>query len=178
MHEDIKIVRYPDPRLKKRSLELRTIDPATLELAARMFQLMRENQGVGLAAPQVGRNIRLFVMNATGNPEDDRIYINPVVSEAEGEDEASEGCLSIPKLNVNIWRSVTLRLQAMDQHGNPVDVKETGFVARVWQHEIDHLDGVLITDKMTPVAKIANRKLLKDLEAEYEALRDVKQRRA
>ena len=132
-----------------------------------MFQLMRLDKGVGLAAPQVGHNIRLFVMNATGKPEDDRVYINPVLTEAEGDEEAEEGCLSIPELRVKIWRAKRLRIEAQDLNGQPVVQTDYGFVARVWQHETDHLNGVLIIDRMGAVAKITHRGLLKDLEAKF-----------
>src|SRR4051812_7283766 len=98
MYEDLKIIFYPDPRLSKMSKPVTAFDQKLRELAARMFVLMRENRGVGLAAPQVGLNIRLFVMNATGKPEDDRIYVNPELSEPLGEEEAEEGCLSLPQI--------------------------------------------------------------------------------
>jgi peptide deformylase len=167
MAEPLKIIHYPDPRLKKPSVRVTDFGPALAELAAEMFNLMRENKGVGLAAPQVGRNIRLFVMNATGKPEDDRVYVNPTLSEAEGDEEGEEGCLSIPELRVNIFRSKRLRIQALDLAGSPVDHTEDGYPARIWQHETDHLNGVLISDRMGAVAKISHRGLLRDLEAKF-----------
>jgi peptide deformylase len=167
MAEALKIVLYPDPRLKKSSATIKEFTPDLRELAAQMFVAMREQHGVGLAAPQIGRNIRLFVMNATGNPEDDRVYVNPVLTEAEGDDEAEEGCLSIPELRVKIVRAKRLQMDARDLEGNPIHETADGFVARVWQHETDHLNGVLLTDRMGAVAKIANRGLLKDLEEQY-----------
>src|SRR5687768_8737653 len=104
MYEDLKIILYPDPRLKKMSVPVTTFDDALRQLAARMLELMREAKGVGLAAPQVGENIRLFVMNPTQEPGDDHVYINPVLSDLEGEDEAEEGCLSLPGIHVNVTR--------------------------------------------------------------------------
>ena len=97
-----------------------------------MFVLMRESKGVGLAAPQVGMNIRLFVMNATGKPEDDRVYINPVLTEAEGHEEEEEGCLSIPELRkVKITRAKRLRMDGpRSVFGQPVEQTTEGFVAR------------------------------------------------
>jgi peptide deformylase len=168
MYEDLKIVLFPDPRLKKVSTEVGAFDDQLKALVARMFELMRENRGVGLAAPQVGHNLRLFVINPTGEPTDDRVYVNPVLTElSDVEEEAEEGCLSLPQLNVDVFRNKTVRIQARDLEGNPFEQTETGYVARIWQHENDHLDGILITDKMGPVARIANRKLLKDLEERY-----------
>jgi peptide deformylase len=167
MSESLKIVHYPDPRLKKASVRITDFTPALKQLADEMFALMRAEKGVGLAAPQVGKNIRLFVMNATGKPEDDRIYINPVLTDAEGDEEAEEGCLSIPELRVKVVRAKSLRIEAQSLTGQPIDQREEGFVARVCQHEADHLNGILLTDRMGPVAKIANRGLLKELEAKY-----------
>lgn len=169
MYEDLNIIAYPDPRLKKPSAPISVFDENLRLMAARMFELMRQAKGVGLAAPQVAQNIRLFVMNATGQPEDDRVYINPILSDAEGEDEAEEGCLSIPGLTVNVVRSRLMRIQAQDLDGRPIDQVADGFVARVWQHEFDHLNGMLIIDRMGPVAKLTNRRLLRDLEEQYAA---------
>jgi len=170
MYEDLKIIFYPDPRLKKVSAEVTTFDDNLQALARRMFELMREARGVGLAAPQVGQNIRLFIVNATGEPADDRVYVNPILSDlSEDELEGEEGCLSLPQVNVEVFRNKTVRIRALDLSGNPFEQVESEYVARIWQHENDHLDGILLTDKMGPVAKIANRKLLKDLEAKYAA---------
>ena len=167
MPQDLKIVLYPDPRLKKISTPISTFDTALHELAIEMLKIMRQEKGVGLAAPQIGQNIRLFVMNATGEPQDDRVYVNPVLTEAAGDEEAEEGCLSIPELRVNVVRSRSLRMQAKDLEGNPIDQAADGYVARIWQHETDHLNGILLTDRMGPVAKIRNRALLKELEEKF-----------
>src|SRR5215213_5755484 len=87
--EDLKVIVYPDPRLRKKSQPVTAFDDTLRRVAARMFELMREEKGVGLAAPQVGLNIRLFVINPTGEPQDDRVYVNTVLSDGvgEGEDE-------------------------------------------------------------------------------------------
>jgi peptide deformylase len=168
MHEQLKIINYPDPRLKKVSKPVEKIDEATRLLAARMFELMREHKGVGLAAPQVGENIRLFVMNHTGEPADDRVYVNPQLLEAEGSEEGEEGCLSLPGINAQVIRDKTLRIVAQDLDGNPIDQKATGYEARVWQHEFDHLNGTLITDRMGTVAKMTARKKLKEMEEQWD----------
>ena len=169
MYEDLQIIQYPDPRLKKVSVPVETFDDSLKALAARMFQLMREVRGVGLAAPQVGQNIRMFVMNHSGDPADDRAYVNPELSEAEGSEESEEGCLSLPGLNVRVIRDKTMRIRAKDLDGNDIDQVQTGYIARVWQHEFDHLNGTLITDRMGPVAKMAARKILRELEEQYAA---------
>ena len=169
MYEDLKIIEYPDPRLKKISQPVANFDSSLKALAARMLQLMREARGVGLAAPQVGHNIRMFVMNHTGDAKDDRVYVNPELTEASGSEEAEEGCLSLPGVNANVVRDKTLRIRAKDLDGNDIDQVETGYIARVWQHEFDHLNGTLITDRMGPVAKMTARKALRELEEKYEA---------
>lgn len=168
MYEDLKIILYPDPRLKKVSQPVETFDGSLKELAARMLELMRQHRGVGLAAPQVGQNLRMFVMNHTGELKDDRVYVNPVLTEAEGGEDGEEGCLSIPGLNVQVERSKTVRMQAKDLEENEIDQMETGYIARIWQHEFDHLNGTLLTDRMGAVAKMTNRRLLKELEEKYE----------
>lgn len=167
MYENLTIIRWPDPRLKKHSKPVEKFDDRLHLLAKRMIELMRESKGVGLAAPQVGLNIRLFVMNPTGQEQDDRVYVNPVLTEGEGEEEAEEGCLSLPGIYVPVARFKTLRIQAQDIEGNPIDQLETGYLARIWQHETDHLNGTLLTDRMGTVARLTNRKKLKELEAEY-----------
>jgi peptide deformylase len=167
MYEELKIVLWPDPRLKKLSKPVQWFDPALKELAARMFQLMRDAKGVGLAAPQVGHNIRLFVMNPTGEPQDDRVYVNPILSDGEGEDEAEEGCLSLPEIHAKVVRFKQMKMTAQSLDGQPIEEAASGFVPRVWQHELDHLNGTLLTDRMGPVARMAARRALKDLEDRY-----------
>ena len=167
MSDTLQIICWPDPRLKKVSRPVDTFDEKLALLAAKMFELMRESRGVGLAAPQVGKNVRLFVMNHNGEPGSDRIYVNPVLTDADGDEEAEEGCLSMQKVNAMVVRSKAMRMNAVDLHGKPFEQIETGYIARIWQHEVDHLNGVLITDRMGPVAKMAHRKILRELEDKY-----------
>ena len=108
-------------------------------------------------------------MNPTGDPNDDRVYINPTLTEAADEDEAEEGCLSMPGINVNVTRSKSITLHAHDLSGNPVVQSESGYVARIWQHEIDHLNGVLITDRVGPGTKLMLKRQLRELEDAYAA---------
>jgi len=168
MFEDLKIIKYPDPRLRRMSEPVTRFDDELAALAARMFELMKGARGVGLAAPQVGHNIRLFVMNPTGEPDDARVYVNPVLSEADGEEEGEEGCLSLPNVNAKVWRSKKLRIQAQDLQGNPIDESADGYFARVWQHETDHLNGTMIIDRMGPVARLAARRILRELQQKWD----------
>lgn len=167
MYEDLSIIFWPDPRLTKVSKPVALFDENLKALAGRMLELMRLAKGVGLAAPQVGHNIRLFVSNHNGEPASDRVYVNPVLIDPEGDEEAEEGCLSLPKININVFRSKKMRLRAFDLEGKPFELEETGYLPRIWQHEMDHLNGVLLLDRMGPVARMANRKLLKELEDKY-----------
>ena len=169
MPADVKVIFYPDPRLKRVSKPVELFDDALADLATRMLQLMREHRGVGLAAPQVGRNIRLFVMNATQQPGDDRVYVNPELIDPTGSETAEEGCLSLPGINCDLERNQTVILRAQDLKGNPLEERATGYLARIWQHEIDHLNGVLITDRMGTTAKMMSRRTLKELEEKYAA---------
>jgi peptide deformylase len=167
MTAPLKIILWPDPRLKKISTPVTVFDEKLKDLTRQMFDLMREAKGVGLAAPQVGHNIRLFVMNHDQDPAHDQVYINPMLSDADGDEEDEEGCLSLPKVNIDVFRSKSIKIQAMDVTGQPFEQIETGYIARIWQHETDHLNGIMLTDRMGPVAKMTYRKILRDLEGRY-----------
>ena len=167
MTDALKIILYPDPRLKKMSQPVASFNQELHDLVVDMFRLMREAKGVGLAAPQVGKNVRLFVMNPTGEAGDDRVYINPILTEGDGQDEAEEGCLSLPDIHVKVIRNKFMKMAAQDLEGRPIEETASGFIPRVWQHEFDHLNGILLTDRMGPVAKMSNRKKLKELEDRY-----------
>ena len=167
----VDLVLYPDPRLRRRSRPVEGFDAETVTklkaLTDRMFELMKGHKGVGLAAPQVGVNARLFVMNPTGEPADARVYVNPELVEPEGTEDAEEGCLSLPDIRTDVPRSCRLRMRARTVEGDAIDETAEGFPARIWQHEVDHLDGVLILDKMPPTDRMASKKKLKELEEEY-----------
>lgn len=169
MYESLKIINWPDPRLKKISRPVDLFNDDLHRLTTRMFELMRERRGVGLAAPQVGLNIRLFVINPTGEPADDRIYVNPELFDLEGEEEAEEGCLSLPQVNVNVWRAKDARIRAQNLQGDTFEEVLSGYVPRIWQHEHDHLNGTLLTDRMGAVAKMSHRRILKELQQQYAA---------
>lgn len=168
MNENLTIIRYPDPRLRKVCEPVTVFDADLKSLTERMFELMRAAKGVGLAAPQVGLTRRLFVMNHTGEPGDDRVYVNPTLTLLDGESESEEGCLSLPDIHINIIRAEKVRLDAQDLEGKPISVEREGFEARVWQHETDHLLGVLLTDRMSFTDKMKHRKRLKELSAQFE----------
>jgi peptide deformylase len=115
----------------------------------------------------VGHNIRLFVANPTGEEGDDHVYINPTLSDAEGEVESEEGCLSLPGITAKILRAKSVKIRAQDPLGQWFEDISDQFPARVWQHEFDHLNGTLLMDRMGPLAKITARKPLKELEEKW-----------
>lgn len=161
------LVKYPDPVLRARARDVATVDASIRELAEEMLRIMREEDGVGLAAPQVGESLRIFVTAAQeeeSSPE--RVYINPTILSFEGALEASEeGCLSLPGIRGSIRRPPTVTLRATGVDGEPFTVTSSRLLARCWQHEIDHLDGVLIIDRMSAIDRLASRKPLRQLEA-------------
>ncbi|MDH3583966.1 MAG: peptide deformylase [Phycisphaerae bacterium] len=161
---------WPDPVLRGTAEPVDPSDPQVQAVATRMLELMREARGVGLAAPQVGLAWRLFVANATGEAEDDQVFINPVFTEAtEAVDVHTEGCLSLPGIEAEIRRPVAITIEAQDLSGKRFTLTDEELPARIWQHEVDHLDGVLILDRMTEMDRLASRRALKDLESRYQS---------
>lgn len=165
------IVLLPDPGLKRTCLPVESFEPELKAFTDRMLVLMKEGKGIGLAAPQVGVPLRLFVCNTTGEPEDDLVCVNPRLSDLTGAEVGDEGCLSIPGVTVAMRRATSVVMNALDTHGQPYQRHGEGLWARVWQHENDHLDGRMITDNMSPTDEIANRRAIKQLEADYAQLR-------
>jgi peptide deformylase len=136
---------------------------------------MYEHQGVGLAANQVDLPYRLFVINPEGTPEEkdaEMVFINPVLSGAKGSEEEEEGCLSIPNVFGPVTRSETIQVQAYNLEGEEIVGEISGLAARVVQHEIDHLNGTLFIDRLTPTAKMAVNEALEDFEIEFRSKRE------
>jgi len=167
--DKLSIVFYPDPVLRKKCRPVESFDGRLQDLAARMLEIMKASKGVGLAAPQVGVPIRLFVYNVTGEPADDRVCVNPVLSDPQGASEMDEGCLSIPGVDVPMRRAAGITLQGLDLHGRPFETRAAELLARVLQHENDHLNGRLIIDNMSEAVRLENRRALKQLEDDYKA---------
>lgn len=162
----LRIVLYPDPVLRRKAEPVQRITDEVRAVALKMLQLMHEAPGVGLAAPQVGLPWRMFVANPTHDPAEDRVFINPVLSEQARElVDYEEGCLSLPDIRADIRRPIGITITATDLDGRPFTLTSDDLPARIWQHEYDHLDGVLILDRMSPIDRMANRKLIRQLEA-------------
>ena len=166
---NLRIVFCPDPVLKSVAAEVTEFGEDLRALSSRMFELMRSEKGVGLAAPQVGVSLRLFVCNPTGEPGDDLVCVNPRFLELSGAEENEEGCLSIPGATVTMRRGTRAVLQAAHCNGETFQNTGTELVARIWQHEMDHLDGRLIIDNMSPADEIANRRAIKQLKEQFQS---------
>ncbi len=166
----MEIVYYPDPVLRKPAAAVAQIDDDVRTRVREMFDVMYEAGGVGLAAPQVGWSVRLCVVNP--RPDDrsgEMVLVNPVLAEAEGSEVAEEGCLSLPEVRGNVarWARVKVRWYSLD--GERKEQEAEGLLARIFQHEIDHLEGRLIIDRMTPASRLSVRGALKELEQEFKA---------
>ena len=142
---------YGDPVLREKSREVRAFDESLRALVADLFETMQAYQGVGLAANQVGVAQRVFVVNVPleDGAHDRFAVVNPVLDQRSGKQKDDEGCLSIPGITEPVERALKLRLRALDEHGQPFERVVEGFLARAIQHETDHLDGVLFTDRLS-----------------------------
>ena len=165
----LRILRYPDPRLREVCTPVGAVDEALRRLVDRMFELMFDVHGVGLAAPQVGVTANLFIACPTGEPTDRRVYVNPRITVLEGVQEGEEGCLSFPGIYSKIKRADLAILEALDLDGNAFEETGHDLLARVFQHETEHLAGRLLVDRMGTVSKLANRRALKELEEKFSA---------
>ncbi len=161
----LRIVTYPAAVLRQKATAVEQVDDQVRQVAAKMIALMHEAHGVGLAATQVGLTWRMFVTNPTGEPGDDTVFVNPVLRQPDRElDSAEEGCLSLPDIRAPIQRPVSITVEAQDLQGQTFEVTSSELAARIWQHETDHLDGILILDRMSHIDRIANRRAIKQLE--------------
>ncbi len=166
--QNCKITHYPVPVLAKKAEPVELIDDNIKQLAEKMIEIMQDCGGIGLAAPQAGIALRMFVISLDSSKENATVYINPAI-EPNGKIESSEeGCLSLPGVHTKVPRYSKCKITATDLNGNEFTQNADGLLARAVQHEYDHIEGVLIADRMSSVAKIANRKKLKDLRKTHE----------
>lgn len=163
----MKILHYPHPLLLRRTHDVDEITEQVLDIARRMFVSMYEAKGLGLAANQVGLDMRMFVANVSEGPQGEIVMINPEITGREGGQVGEEGCLSFPQIYGKIARSGTVEAEYYDLEGKLCKMEATDLLARVLQHEIDHLDGVVFVSKMSPGDRTVNARRLKDLESEY-----------
>jgi len=143
-----KIVLYPDDVLKTRAQDIENIDIDIITIAEDMRHTMYTAPGVGLAAPQVGVSKRLILVDPTANKETGNLttLINPVIIEQEGKETDSEMCLSVPEMSIDVPRAKRIVVKGVDLSGKEIVIEAEGFLARIYQHEIDHLNGTVILD--------------------------------
>ncbi|MBN1590256.1 MAG: peptide deformylase [Pirellulales bacterium] len=166
----MKIVKYPHPCLRHLSKPLVRVDSELRRLAAEMLELMYEFDGVGLAANQVDLPYRLFAVNFEGDQaikEQEFVFLNPVITNRSGMDEAEEGCLSFPGIYAPVRRPNKVTLTAFDLSGNEIHLELEGLPARAVQHETDHLDGVVFVDRLSPTNEMAVREPLESLARQF-----------
>lgn len=169
------IIAYGDPVLRKEGEDINADYPGLEALIDSMFETMYNAHGVGLAAPQVGKSIRLFIVDTSGFVEEDeedteglkdfkKVFINAEIIEEDGDDFAfNEGCLSIPEVRGDVDRPERVVIRYMDREWNEHEETYTGLKARVIQHEYDHIDGILFTDYLSPLRKNMLKKKLKNI---------------
>ncbi len=163
----LKIYKYGDDILKLKAKEVENLDGKIAQLVDRMTRTMHKTySAIGLAAPQVGESIRLSVIDLSmGENKDDQIVlINPEILEVEGNETGDEGCLSFPGISVTINRAAKIFLKNFDMNGKEVRQEIDGFLARVIQHELDHLNGTLIIDRVSSLKRQFVKKEIKRLQ--------------
>ncbi len=171
----LRIIQYPHPTLRHVSKPLKRVDKELHTIVREMFNLMYQAKGIGLAANQVDLPYRLFVLNLKGEPDgpdDELVFINPVLTSRKGNAEAEEGCLSLPGLYGSVKRPERVTLNAFNLRGEEITMDLEGLFARAVQHEIDHLDGILFIDRLSPTGAMAIKDTLSDFEAQFAGQRD------
>jgi peptide deformylase len=163
----LQIVYYPDPILLGRAATIEKIDDEVRRKAAEMVPLMALEKGIGLAAPQVGWGVRLLLAQPDA-AQGAAVLVNPEITKKSGSEWGEEGCLSFPGIYGDVLRAKKVWVSALDLDGNPVQFEAEDLYARVLQHEIDHLDGILFVTKMRPADRAQNKKKLEELKRKFE----------
>jgi peptide deformylase len=159
---------FPAPVLRKVASPVVAFDEGLARIVEAMFRRMRESRGVGLAAPQVGLDRRILVLNPTGEEADDLVLVNPTITGLAGEPTLfDEGCLSFPGIFAQVRRPERCTVEAFDVAGQRIEREFDGFTSRIVQHEHDHLEGILLVDRMSPADKVRNKAALAELVDDY-----------
>ena len=148
------VLRYPAAALREHATRVQEINSFLREMSDRMAELMKEEKGIGLAATQVGWPFRFVLINTTGEPGKAEPFINPVIVARRGKLFEEEGCLSVPGVFAKVHRAEIVTVRATLATGETVEMEAQGLTARAWQHELDHLDGTLFVDRLSPTAKL------------------------
>ena len=163
------IIKIGHPTLRKVAEPVEGFDVSLRELAENMIETMRVNEGIGLAAPQVNISRRMFVIDLSLIDEEleARAYVNPEILNSSGSEKFEEGCLSIPGIRADVVRPTQIRVRYQTLDGETVEEEMEGLLARVFQHEFDHLEGILFTDRLSPLQKKLLGEKLQELEGVY-----------
>ena len=163
----MELVKYPDPRLNRPTVEVVDFNDELASNAQEMLELMYSCKGIGLAGPQAGLDRSIVVLNPSGKQEDELVLVNPKIVDSSGECKFEEGCLSFPGIFTKIVRPEQVTCNARLLDGREISFECNGLVARIVQHELDHLDGVLLVDRMSSVQRKAHQRDLRRLRKEY-----------
>lgn len=158
---------YPEPVLRQKAKPLTEINKETYQKVEAMLELMYQAHGIGLAAPQVGWAVRLFIIDANGSSTGEKVFINPTIIEEAGEVNKEEGCLSFPGVLSKVTRAQRIKAHAYNLKGQKIEIEAEDLAARAWQHELDHLNGCLFIDKMSPANRLAISNQIKEFERAY-----------
>ena len=162
----LRIRTYGDPCLRQKSKAVKEVGPSERFLINAMIETMRVHKGIGLAAPQVGLNEQIFVADIGDGPF---VVINPRITKKSGLDVMEEGCLSIPDVLVKVKRAQAITVSYLDENNRPVELKCDGLLAKVFQHETDHLNGKLIIDYATLTEKLKFKKKIQELNKSHKS---------
>ena len=171
----LKLVYYPDPILRRPSAPVKEVTAELRDAVPQMFELMYGSRGIGLAGPQAGLGQRIVVANIIGDPkkkEEEQVFINPEIVDRGGVMTEEEGCLSLPGLSAKIRRSAWVKVHYRDLDGQKWERQCDGLWAKLFQHEIDHIDGLLMVDKMSAADLKQWRPLLQELEDDHASKRE------
>ena len=147
------VLRFPDERLRTVAKEIEKVDKSITTLISDMFDTMREENGIGLAATQINVHKRLVVMDVSENQDDPMVFINPEITHKEGKTISEEGCLSVPNNYAQVERAEKITVSALDKTGKPFSLDADGLLAICIQHELDHLKGKLFVDYLSPLKR-------------------------
>jgi peptide deformylase len=170
MAEPLEVVLYPDPRLKKPTKAVKAVDADVRAMAERMIATMHRAGGIGIAAPQVGWDRRVCIVSGTGDAGDEIVLVNPRIVRQEGTATMEEGCLSFPGLAATIVRAAEVTVEYTDLDGAAKSLDAANLLGRCILHEVDHLEGVLFTTRITPADRVRLKRPLRDLEERFERL--------
>jgi len=160
----LKIIKYPAAILKKQTKKVEEITPKLLSLVAHMEVAMEKSKGIGLAAPQIGVSMQIIVVKDSTDNTRHQVFLNPkILKKSKKQETDEEGCLSLPGLFLSIKRAEGVRLSCSTKEGKPIMIEATGLAARIFQHEIDHLQGKLIIDRITPFKRWKIKKELQQI---------------